>query len=95
MSKPILIIIVHVKELRVQVRISEELRRRIDAAEKITHIKESVFMTACLEAYCDYVEKHGEITFPLVVKPARAEKAPPQISGFKSSQKKSQITASS
>ncbi len=30
-------------------------------------------MVKCLEAYCDYVEQQGEITFPLTVKPRGKE----------------------
>jgi hypothetical protein len=55
------------KSLRVQVRVSEELRARLDSAEKIAKIKESVFFVELLEAYCDYVESNDETRFPLSV----------------------------
>ncbi len=48
-------------------RVSEELRARLDQAEKIAKIKESVFFVELLEAYCDYVESNDETRFPLAV----------------------------
>jgi len=62
----------------------------MDAIEKVTKVKEAVLVKACLEACGDYVEKHGEIIFPLIIKPASSEK---QISSSKFSQKKPHATA--
>ncbi|MDR1190791.1 MAG: hypothetical protein LBK60_03880 [Verrucomicrobiales bacterium] len=59
------------KSLRVQVRINEELRARLDNVEQIAKIKESVFFAELLEAYCDYVEANAEISFPLTVIPKK------------------------
>ena len=61
------------KEARVQVRISDDLRKRLDQAIDATGIPEPVIVARCVEAYCDYVEAHGEATFPLIVKPKSAE----------------------
>ena len=61
------------KEVRVAVRITNELRTRIDNAVKSTGIPEAVVVSKCLEAYCDYVEEEGSITFPLLLKPKRKE----------------------
>ena len=61
------------KEVRVAVRITPQLRERIDKAVESTGIPEPVVVVKCLEAYCDYVEEHGEATFPLIVKPKSAE----------------------
>lgn len=63
------------KEARVQVRISDDLRERLDKAVDATGIPEPVIVARCVEAYCDYVEEHGEATFPLIVKPKSAEAA--------------------
>lgn len=61
------------KEVRVAVRVTERLRARIDSTVEKTGIPEPVVVVKCLEAYCDYVEQHGEATFPLIVKPKSAE----------------------
>ena len=63
------------KEVRVAVRITPQLRTRIDNAVESTGVPEAVVVTKCLEAYCDYVEQQGEITFPLIVKPKSKEEA--------------------
>ena len=59
------------KSLRVQVRVDEKLRARLDNAEKVAKIKESSFFVELLEAYCEYVESNDEISFPLTVIPKK------------------------
>ena len=61
------------KDVRLVTRITAQLKQRLeDAAEKVG-VPEPVVVVRCLEAYCDYVEEHGEATFPLIVKPRSAE----------------------
>lgn len=52
-------------EPRISVRVSEELKRRLAKAAKQTHVDESVLVRAALSGLVDYVEKHGQVTFPL------------------------------
>ena len=61
------------REARIAVRVTPELKERLDKTVQATGIPEPVVVVKCLEAYCDYVEEHGEATFPLLVKPKSAE----------------------
>jgi len=63
------------KETRVNVRVSDDLKKRLKSVTDETKISETSFVIACLEAVCDHFEEHGEITMPLVVKPKSAESA--------------------
>ena len=66
------------KIVRVQVRIDPELRTRLDNAVKSTGVPEAVIVVRCIEAFCAYVEERGEITLPLIVKPASADSSAQQ-----------------
>ena len=61
------------KVSRIQVRIDDALRKRLDAVIEETGVAESTIVARCIKAFCDYVEEHGEVTFPLIVKPRSAE----------------------
>ena len=61
------------KEIRINVRANELLKRRIQTVTETTKIAETSLVIACMEALCDYFDEHGEITMPLIVKPKSAE----------------------
>jgi len=61
------------KDVRISVRISNALKLRLAEAEEKTGIPEADLVRCCAEALVDYVEKNGEITMPLIVKPKSAE----------------------
>jgi hypothetical protein len=62
------------KSKRVQVRITEDLYERISRASMQTGIDVSTVLESCLASYVAYVEKTGEIAFPLAVQPASEAK---------------------
>ena len=57
------------REAKVQTRITAELRLRLDHALAKTGVTEPLIVVRCLESFCDYVEREGTITFPLVLQP--------------------------
>ncbi len=59
------------KEIRINVRADRATKERLRRALKVVgkHATETEFVMACVEALCDYIEKHGEITLPLTVLP--------------------------
>ena len=57
------------KEIRINVRASEELKDRLKRVCELTGLPETTLVMACLEGALRYVEKHGEITLPLSVIP--------------------------
>lgn len=63
------------KSRRVQVRITEDLYERISKASMQTGVDVSTVMESCLSSYVSYVEKTGEISFPIAVAPASAAEA--------------------
>lgn len=73
------------KDTRIQFRVSEEKKRRFDHCAEITGLDATALGEAAVEALCDYIEEHGEITMPLVVLPksviARKTAALPAGSG--------------
>jgi predicted DNA-binding protein len=58
---------VNTKEPRVSVRVSEQLKRRLESAVNQTGIDEAIIVRNCLEAVCDEVERSGSLVFPLSV----------------------------
>jgi hypothetical protein len=60
------------KDLRINVRINEILKKRIREAKRKTGVPETLVVISCLEAYCAYVEQYDEFTFPLAVIPLNA-----------------------
>jgi hypothetical protein len=63
------------KSRRVQVRITESLYERISKASMQTGIDISTVMESCLTSYVSYVEKTGEMSFPIAVAPASEARA--------------------
>ena len=75
------------KEIRVNVRIAEELKGDVQRVLELTGVDESALVRACLESVVEYFDKHGEITLPLVVLPKSALKkleAAPLVAGARS-----------
>lgn len=60
------------KTQTIQVRVDAALKERIRAVKEITRLPETVVVIACLEAYCDYVERTGEFAVPLALLPRSA-----------------------
>ena len=57
------------KEIRVNVRIAEELKDQIQRVTQLTGVDESALVRACLESIVEYFDANGEITLPLAVLP--------------------------
>ena len=57
------------KDLRINVRINDLLKKRIARAKKLTGMPETLVVISCLEAYCSYVERHKQFTLPLAIVP--------------------------
>jgi hypothetical protein len=55
------------KDTRIQFRVSEEKKRRFDHCAEVTGLDATALGEAAVEALCDYIELHGEITMPLVI----------------------------
>lgn len=53
------------KEKRLSVRIDARLKQRLEDAESRTGIDEATIIRQCLIAFCDHVETHGRVVFPL------------------------------
>lgn len=63
------------KESRLSVRVDKTLKDRLAQSAKDTGVDEATIVRQCLIAFCDHVEMHGRVTFPLsigapVAKPA-------------------------
>lgn len=65
------------KEARISVRVSDDLKARVTEACKVTRLPETVVVEESLRAFCDYVEKHKCIVFPLTMSEG---KHAPQVS---------------
>lgn len=59
------------KEPRISVRVSPELKKRIETVTENTGVDEATIVRNCLEAVCDSVEACGTLIFPLELAPAR------------------------
>ncbi len=57
------------KNSQLNVRVSPTLKARVESLASKHGLPISVIITACLEAYCDYVERTGSITLPLKLTP--------------------------
>ena len=71
------------KEPRISVRVNADLKQRIESITERTGVDEATLVRNCLEALCDHVERHGQISFPMsinanVVLPVRYPKAQPR-----------------
>ncbi len=55
------------KEPRISVRVSHELKHRLETVVDRTGIDEALIVRNCIEAVCDEVERSGSLTFPLAV----------------------------
>lgn len=55
------------KEIRVSVRISPALKKRLNDAVERSGVEEPTIIRQCVEAFCAHVEMHGRITFPLTI----------------------------
>ena len=62
------------KEIRVNVRIAEELKAGVQRVYDVTGVDESTLVRAALESIVEYFDEHGEITLPLVTVPKSAWK---------------------
>lgn len=57
-------------ESRISVRIPVDLKKRLEAAKKITGLDEPLIVKHSVEAFCRYVEQYGEsAAFPLELRP--------------------------
>jgi hypothetical protein len=57
------------KGTRIQFRVTEAKKKRFsDCADKV-RMKDTALGEAAVDALCDYIESHGEITMPLAVIP--------------------------
>ena len=65
------------KEIRINVRADESMKGRLQKVCQTTGANETTLVMACVEALVDYIEKHGEITLPLVVLPKSSIKKKP------------------
>jgi hypothetical protein len=45
--------------------VDQDLKLRIESAVARTGVDEATLVRNCIEALCDHVERHGQITFPL------------------------------
>jgi hypothetical protein len=61
------------KEPRISVRIpkNSDLGERLRAALKKTRLDEPTLVLQAVEATIEYIEKHGEITLPIAVRPKK------------------------
>ncbi len=69
------------KEPRVSVRVSKDLKKRLEQVSGKTGIDEATLVRNCLEALINHIETEGEITFPLAVLPkskTKSESYPPR-----------------
>ena len=64
------------EEPRVSARIPAELKGRIQRAMKLTGLDEATVIRLCVEAVCDYIEKHRELKLPLQIEEDRPGKYP-------------------
>src|SRR5436189_6448399 len=64
------------KEIRVNVRVAEELKAKVMKINEITGLDESTLVRKSLEAIAEYFQEHGELTVPFVVLPKSALTAP-------------------
>lgn len=55
------------KEPRINVRVSPELKQRLESVVSSTGVEEAVIVRNCLDAVCTEVEQSGVLTFPLIV----------------------------
>ena len=54
-------------ETRISVRVNPRLKNRIETVTQRTGVDEATLVRACLEALCDHVERHGQISFPISI----------------------------
>lgn len=59
------------KDIRISVRVSQEIKERLENAEKATGIDEATLVRQCVLALLDEIESKGQITFPLEISPKR------------------------
>lgn len=55
------------KETRLSVRIDPALKRRLAEAVKNTGVDEPTIVRQCLVAFCEHVEMHGRVMFPVTI----------------------------
>jgi hypothetical protein len=60
---------------RINVRLEPALRERLRRICKLTGLDEPTALRACVEAFVDYIETHGEIRLPLAIIPRKESKA--------------------
>jgi antitoxin component of RelBE/YafQ-DinJ toxin-antitoxin module len=65
------------KDTRISVRVSPEMKSRVEAVIAKTGIEESVLVRTCIEALIKYVEETGQISFPLTINKGASQ---PEIS---------------
>ena len=57
------------KEYRVSVRVSDELKVRLEKAAQQTGIDETTIVRNCIDAFCESAEQNGNVSFPLKIVP--------------------------
>jgi predicted DNA-binding protein len=65
-------------ERRISVRIPMRIKERLQGASERTGIKEADIIRSCVEALCDYVEEHGQLTLPFKIVPV-GKHAEPEV----------------
>ena len=55
------------------VRLDSSLARRLERFESLTGVEATKLARSCLEAALDHFDRHGSITFPLIVEPSRGK----------------------
>lgn len=64
------------KETRLSVRIPPALKDRLAVAAHKTGVDEPTIVRQCLAAFCDHVEMHGRVIFPLTIGSPTTKPAP-------------------
>ena len=59
------------KTAAISVRISDDLRGRLDAIHDRHLTNDATVLTRCLEAFCKYVETRDKVEFPVEMSPAK------------------------
>jgi hypothetical protein len=59
-------------EIRIHVRIAEELKKRVQSLSEITGLDEATLVRKSLESIAEYFEEHGELTVPFALLPKSA-----------------------
>ena len=65
------------KETRLSVRIEPALKRRLHEAVDKMGVDEPTIVRQCLIAFCEHVEMHGRVMFPVTIGSPSPKASPP------------------